>query len=236
MANMQVPAKRSQDHEFVTISLESAFDTFSVKKSVLCNVSAYFTKALEGSFQETTTRHLALPDCDIDTLQLFLCWLNSHHVPSCRQVAQSLKKGSSQKNAFIKAHQIRLVRLWTFADRVLAPKLQNAAMRAMFRLSAYFRADTIELISETILGNSMLRTVAIESFLYGYRSTGQYGRTYSEAEFNHLDANPNVAAKDFDVVAKSECKRSISQCGGSALALCYNIEQKGADTFIVAED
>lgn len=119
----------------VTIQPQDSDEIFLVQRALLIQASEYFQKALKGHYAETERRVLRLPGCDTPTLQLFLYWLYHRTLP-CFGEAQSIlyvKHGSKSDIALKNAidHQIKLFRLWGFAEAYLLPRLQNETMECL---------------------------------------------------------------------------------------------------------
>lgn len=227
--------RRFQNDELVTISLDNIDTPFLVQKALLCNASEYFTKALSNGFKETKSCTLKLPDCHVDTFQLFLYWLCNYQLPDVREFSESLPAGSEEKNSYITTQQLQLVRLWSFAERFLLPKLQNETMRTLLIWTAkttYIRAEAIALACKITSSDSFLTALAVKDFLrhYGYES--DYGRqTYNEADINSLGATSGVMAKCLSMVSSSKCGMLKCSCSPS----CYRIKPASFATFMVSD-
>jgi hypothetical protein len=121
--------------ELVIIKLDGSTRSHRVSKAILCQASPYFVKALNGSFREGKERTLRLPGCDPDTFELSIAYLATAALPDYPGVADILSdlegEAAEQMGENIETIQKKLIRLWSFADRHLLPKLQNAAMRGL---------------------------------------------------------------------------------------------------------
>ena len=220
--SLTIGCSQFQSDQLITIILTNSTETFSVQKALLCNVSEYFAKALKGRFNEAKTRALTLPDCDIDTVQMFLYWLCNLEVPNSREMVYEHARGSETRREVVSQQQLQLIRLWCFGDRFLIPRLQNAAVRDLVDLLdiSYIRAAAMALVFNTTHETSPLRALAVHSFLVYYPTINAYGeQTYSEDALNMMGGTPGVLAKCFEFVATSKCGRLKCECS----PCCYKI-------------
>lgn len=153
-----------------------------VQKALLCSVSDYFVKALDGPFQESSQSTLRLPGCDADTFRLFLYWLCHRRFPEYRALEE-------RSDAYILQVQELLVRLWCFAEALLLPNLQNETMRYLLKVldSSRVRVQAIRLMTELAAEDSVLHSTVMREVACDYKQD-----TYTIEEANELGALPGV--------------------------------------------
>ena len=208
-----------------------------IQRALLCNASAYFTKALEAGFKETDERILTLPGCDLQSVQLFIYWLCKHDIPDLIAEANTTIPKSPERRDFITSCQEALVRLWCFADCFLIPRLQNVAMKQVLYLlrTYYIRAEVLDLAFRLTSENAPLRTVVTRNFLYNKPSSSQTnaygGLLYEKADIRHLGSTPGLLPEIITLISKSVCQKLPCTCG----KLCYFIEEAEDSKFMVTE-
>jgi len=171
-----------------------------------------------------------LPGCDINTLELFLRWTTCRELPNYRQASESFDKGSNELFNFTTTTQLQLIRLWTFADMILIPKLQNDSLQAINDMTAFTRAETIELIFATTVVCSTLQNYALDCFLSGHRLPTDYGpKRYSDQDFDRIGATPGVMLACFKLTEMSRCGSLYCECD----PCCYAVYE--AEDYMVPE-
>lgn len=91
--------------------------SFTVHERPLCNAAGFFTKALQSGFKESQERRIELPEDDPLVVDCFTKWLyfNSYDLPSTPRAGFAL-----------------LIKLYIFADRCFADRLQEDIIRVLF--------------------------------------------------------------------------------------------------------
>lgn len=82
---------------------------------------------------EAETRTLKLPGCNKDTLELFLYYATNKTLPDFVMPINAqaeMEEGLAISLGF----ELRLIRLWSFGDAFLVPKVQNEAMLRFLRI------------------------------------------------------------------------------------------------------
>ncbi|GAB1739602.1 hypothetical protein NU219Hw_g4551t1 [Hortaea werneckii] len=106
-----------KDDTLVTILLSEDGTKYSLPKNMVCDISDYFSKALEGVFKEARERTLKLPDCSAETFDVLLYFHMYDRLPADLD---------SEDEA-----QLLLVNLWLFGDIHLIPRLRAKAFVAV---------------------------------------------------------------------------------------------------------
>lgn len=167
------PCSLSANDELIAITLEDCPRHFSVSKALLYNASDYFRKALDSGFMESSKRILRLPGCDEQTFNLFLYYTTKNALPDfktlCADVCKS-NPGWDGAHARRSELQCALVRLWTFGDAYLIPKLQNLAMKELINLLdiCTVSSEAVNLAFETAAMDSPSRRVFVKECVQDY--------------------------------------------------------------------
>lgn len=141
---------------------------FTVSKHILCQTSDYFVKALDGNFKEANEKVLRLPGWNSDVVELFISWAYKPFLPDYRYLCEptlenrtTLETSDTQK---------LLMRLWTFADAHLIPKLQDAAITKLVDVAAANAVDSevVRFGYSTSAKGSKLRKFIIDQARYDY--------------------------------------------------------------------
>lgn len=162
---LKVSSASSPD-SLVAIIPDGTVQSILVSKAILCQTCDYFVKALEGEFKEAGERTLRLPGWSVDVVQLFIYWAYKWKLPT---VADHTPGSSGQIEA-TKQAQLNLVRLWMFGDQHFIPRMQNAAMERLLRLSGNTPTATeaIELAFQEAPKDSTLSRFALDEARYRY--------------------------------------------------------------------
>ena len=207
-----------------------------VQKALLCNASAYFTKPLNCGFKETSSRILRPPDCHLNTLHLFLYWLCNHELPGVRKLTEALPAGTEEKRSYATNQQLRLIRLWTFANRFLIRKLQNASMKVLldwFANEAFVRAEAVALAGNLTSADSLLTNAVLGSFLLNYGTQSTHGQPkYNDDDMSLIGSTPGAMAKCFGRVSGLRCGKLRCTCHTS----CYYIAESEFWKYMVPEE
>jgi hypothetical protein len=97
----------------VAITPEDSDRTYHISKALLCSVSDYFIKALNGRFTEASNQRLRLPGCDDKSFRIFLYWLHHRALPEPFDVQESL------------------VKAWAVGEALLLEDFQAAVLKAL---------------------------------------------------------------------------------------------------------
>ncbi|KAI7541054.1 hypothetical protein KC331_g8808 [Hortaea werneckii] len=105
-----------KDEASVTIILAEDGTKYTLPRKMVCAISDYFSKALEGDFKEAHERKLKLPDCGAETFDIVLYF----------QIFRCLPCNIHSEDQA----QLLLVNLWLFGDIYLLPRLKSQAFKA----------------------------------------------------------------------------------------------------------
>jgi hypothetical protein len=126
--------------------------TFTIDKAFGCHYSPFFDAAFNSNFQEGETQRLDLEDVSSTTFDIFVNWLYTQNVST--HVLDSERAGSKF---------FCLAALWTLADRLLIPRLQNEALVVLdqLRVALHKRLDNIfnHVYENTVEGSPLRRYV-----------------------------------------------------------------------------
>ena len=111
-----------QDNPIVTLNVGPDKRTFHVHQALLFTYSPIFKPAFSGECRESSERGMALPEDDLETVELFMQWLYFKSL--------SLTKGVSPETWDERYWQ--LVRLNTFADKFDVEVLKNSIIDEFF--------------------------------------------------------------------------------------------------------
>lgn len=229
--------RQLKDDVLVSIILENSHETFTIQKTLLSDASEYFNKALNGGFKEAQKHVMRLPGCDIETLHLFMYWLYKHDLPDVVTIVDELPSRTTETKARVTELQLKLVRLWTFADKYLMPKLQNATMIQLLEIFsiAYCRAETASLAFNSSTQGAKIRTAVLHAVLYHQRpdrQTNAYNeQKYNEDAMNVLGATPGFLSAYHLAIRNSSCGMLACHCKRS----CYSTSQRVHKDFLVPE-
>ena len=192
---------------------------------------------MNGSFQESKSRTLRLPECDADTLETFIFWLYKRELPDFATEVDALPYATQERKDAMTNAQLQLVRLWSFADEYLMPKLQNAAMARLLDLlpDAYARTETITLAFNSTTETSPLRQALVLSFLRSQHPSNHlnaYGEKRHDADaMNVLGATPGFLSACLAAIHGSKCGKLECSCPKS----CYWTRKSAYRDFMVPE-
>lgn len=165
-----------------------------------------------------------MPGCNIETLQLFIYWLKVHDLPSSGIALEKFPRGSQKRHDFVTAHQLRLIRVWTFAAYALISRLQNSAVSALLALNSYARAESIYLIFTTTMESSPLRKWALRTFMSGHPEPGNCSTPRLTLEnLNHINTAPGWMSSCFKAAAESRCGSMWCACQPG----CFDVGSSG---------
>lgn len=105
-----------RDETSVTIIMGVDGTKYTLPKQMVCAISPYFARAMEGDFKEADERTLKLPDCRAETFNVVLYFHMYQRLP------HDIK---SEPRA-----QRLLVELWLFGETYLLPRLKAKALPA----------------------------------------------------------------------------------------------------------
>ncbi|KAI7238890.1 hypothetical protein KC330_g2337 [Hortaea werneckii] len=105
-----------RDETSVTIIMGEDGTKYTLPKQMVCAISQYFARALEGDFKEADERTFKLPDCRAETFDVVLYFHIYQRLP------RDIK---SEPRA-----QRLLVNLWLFGETYLLPRLKAKALPA----------------------------------------------------------------------------------------------------------
>ncbi|KAK3712131.1 hypothetical protein LTR37_009222 [Vermiconidia calcicola] len=184
MARAAECAKQFQDAEVVSVHLDGTSKTFYVQRALLCAVSDYFRKALQGPFAEGKTKTLRLPGCSESIFELILYWLCHQALP-----LEIENEASPRNPTDASPNQRKLIELWCLAVSYLMEKLQNAAMHSLLTNFAgnHPGVDAIRLTRKIAVNDSMVHDVVMEELAASYSRGG-----YTLDEKDSLGAIPGV--------------------------------------------
>jgi BTB/POZ domain len=82
--------------------------TFQLHKSILCDISTFFTAAFTGQFLEATENIVKMPEEDVEVFNLFVNWLyGCYHTPDIKD----------NETSSINSVMQELLKLCTFGDK-----------------------------------------------------------------------------------------------------------------------
>ncbi|GAB7342222.1 hypothetical protein MBLNU457_g0468t1 [Dothideomycetes sp. NU457] len=116
-----------RDPEIATFIHAASGQKFSAHVKLLCHYSPFFARALNGPFQESTSKSVEIHDTDEWVLETFHHWLYFHEVKWTPNnwVERVEQKGEK----WVDWTQCELVKLCCFADQYDVPELLKAALR-----------------------------------------------------------------------------------------------------------
>ncbi|KAI7180121.1 hypothetical protein KC343_g12843 [Hortaea werneckii] len=100
-----------KDDTLVTILLTDNGTKYTLSKKIVCSISDYFAKALDGDFREAHERTLKLPDCSEETFDAVLWFHLNSSLP------WDIESGIYA--------QLLLMNLWLFADIYLVTHMKG---------------------------------------------------------------------------------------------------------------
>ncbi|KAI7358140.1 hypothetical protein KC343_g1455 [Hortaea werneckii] len=105
-----------KDDTLVTILLTDDGTKYTLSKKIVCSISDYFAKALDGDFREAHERTLKLPDCSEETFDAVLWFHMNSSLP------WDIESGDQA--------QLLLMNLWLFADIYMVAHLKDEVLAA----------------------------------------------------------------------------------------------------------
>ena len=140
---------------------------FRLSKVILCNVSSYFRAALEGSFAESSTQKIELPEDDVIVFKLFRVWLysfNQGSLPSAPETEHGFEFDTQLEPDVIIGPK-DLFDLYIFADMRDIPLLQNATVDTIIWISerkSFFIGDLIPYVYDRTAPKAPLRKLLVD--------------------------------------------------------------------------
>jgi hypothetical protein len=99
---------------------------YTIHKDLLCYHSPYFHRALNGSFVEAIRQEVELEHIEHDVFGLFVHWIY-------REKIEEKRFDNPQDSTIIEqTTDEQLIKLWSLADYLQVPKLQNAVVEHMW--------------------------------------------------------------------------------------------------------
>lgn len=191
-----------KDDTLVTILLSEDGTEYRLPKKMVCDISDYFSKALEGDFKEAGERTLKLPDCSAETFDVLLYFHMYDRLPADLD---------SEDEA-----QLLLVNLWLFGDTHLIPRLKTKAFAAA-REILYHQCPRPGVLAKTLVSgpeDSPLRALFIENatfYIFQGAYTEEERAELAEIEgFFKIMADGLAAGKSSRVIANAVAKRHKS--------------------------
>jgi len=228
----QAPANSFNSFETdysVTTALEDSSRTFVMQKAMLCNLSTYFVKALDGDFEKSAARTLKLPGCDSDIFQLFLYWTCNRTLPigECTQKIPNTEASATRH----REECVYLVRLWAFEDACLMPELQNAAMKALLN-EMYTHRVPVEAVREAFATTAHGLLIREATMKEAFRACIEYEDGYDTEEKEVLDTIPGLF-KGFTDELISCCGPTSYQCRHGST--CFSALEEDKEHYMVYE-
>ena len=130
---------------------------FTIHKGLLCYFSAYFDRALNGSFKEAQEKVIYLRDESPEIIKLFNLWLYTQDIRDYGQSSEDVPLNY-------------LVRLYLFGQCRQIPKLQNDAINLIVKVNwndmkGENLEDQIDLIYSHTSSGSILRKLWVDLYL-----------------------------------------------------------------------
>lgn len=160
--------------------VENGEFAFNIHEKILRNTSAFFDKALSGTWKEATERTVEMPLDEAEIYKIYAQWLYTGMLPS------SLGGSDNGHTTFL-----TLAKAWVFGDKVLDSNFQNTIIdaikerRVWERLaSAVYLSDLNDPVIPFIYNNttkqSPLRRLLIDIWLQNWRS--DWGCEFTEEQ------------------------------------------------------
>ncbi|KAK4539182.1 hypothetical protein LTR36_001182 [Oleoguttula mirabilis] len=136
-----------KDDGMITIVAGEGQETYKVQRALLINASPWFGKALGGGFKESQDRTLRFPGVREEVVQAFVAWLFQYSLPLNDLVEAAEEEDIEDDDEWVQEEMRLVVRLWAFGEQYMLPRLQNAAMRELYKRVRYVYPD-IDIIKE----------------------------------------------------------------------------------------
>lgn len=137
---------------------------FRVNKTVLTDISAFFRTALNGSWSESVTAKIELPEEDTFIFALFVDYAYSRRLFSFWNACT----GDGDHNS--KPRLSTLVHLYIMADRLQAAKLKNEVINVLHcRLEEVptMSVETHQMVFDELPQGSPLRRFVLHAWMHG---------------------------------------------------------------------
>lgn len=186
---------------------------------MLCDSSDYFTKALDGTFSESSTRELRLPGCDKETFQLFLFYLSQKSLPN-------ISPNTDNDDDFDAG--VVYARVWVFADYLVIPKLQDAALCQVMRILQKENSISLtEYAYDNSVEGSPLRRVVVAEAVNDLVDEFKYrGSDDERKRFERLAAIPGYFL-DFAHRLKEDAEGQFCAPSSGNLIGCWMLTKEG---------
>jgi hypothetical protein len=128
---------------------------YTIHKDLLCYHSPYFHRALNGSFVDASRQEVELENVQPDVFGLFVHWIYRAKIGE--------KRFNDPKDSTIveQTTDEQLIKLWSLADYLQVPKLQNAVVEHMWlrleELGVHPSIATCKYVYENWAAESLIR-------------------------------------------------------------------------------
>jgi hypothetical protein len=145
---------------------------FTVHKKLICERSAYFSKAFNGEFKEATENNIYLPEDSPEIFPWFINWLYRDQLPQF-----VLEKAQGDNNSFL-AYTKKAAPLFHFAQKVCLNRLPNQIIDKLQDIhhdqQVMFCHQELKTVYENTQPKSKLRTFGVLERISRTRDQG-YG-------------------------------------------------------------
>lgn len=123
-------------NEFVTLiaNKDNAGVKFTMHKEFACHYSPVLKAAFEGEFVEAQTQTYIISDYEEDVVRDLVEWFYSQQVSGFR----SIQPFKIERFEYCAKITLNLAKLWTLADNLLIPELQNYTIRQLKGVCNYY--------------------------------------------------------------------------------------------------
>ncbi|KAE9380270.1 hypothetical protein N431DRAFT_361779 [Stipitochalara longipes BDJ] len=143
--------------EIIYIKAGKEGQDFGIHKELISHYSPYFRAAFTSGFEEAKTGIMKLPEVKTEVFEIFYAWL----------YRQKLWDKNSKQEDWPDTED--LVKLYTFADMVRIPSLQNQALRAIHKISDInnnFPYSMIDYVWGNTTSSSPLRRYFLDQIIW----------------------------------------------------------------------
>lgn len=149
---------------------------FQVHKSILSDASPFFDAAFNGSFSESVTHSMDLPDEDPEAFEALLQWIyfRTYEIPPF---------DSARRDA--RASYMKLARLYVSADKFQMTALKNEVIDRWYGIShEAWLADkeAVDYVYENTSATSTLRRLVVADYVWRRRANW-YGSEKADLQF-----------------------------------------------------
>jgi hypothetical protein len=171
--------------EIVQLVVGSDHKTFAVHKKLICSVSEFFDKALNGRFAEASSNQMDLPEDNPSIVSMFISWLYTRDL------------GFDIYGYDDKSGVTTLIDLYVFADAKRCNALKNEVMDTLqdglFRDNLLLCLHHVELVFEKTCTND---EAPIRCFLVTAIAHGVHEKRWEVEELSDLFiSNPEVLSE-----------------------------------------